>query len=196
MMLVDLNNLDVCVDRWEASRPDSSSVTPGSIDDGMAISRPGVLPWVALDRASALTACRKAGRDRWPGDGKDLCTVNQWQQACIYTGRIELDPDWVYPYGRTYDPTRCNGLDADRNRSEATGSFEGCSVLDIIRGAMDMSGNVAEWVDERVEGQRAILGGSYLSEKDALKCEAPELVSSNAEELHIGFRCCKGLSNN
>ena len=39
-------------------------------------------------------------------------------------GRLDLDPDWAYPYGRSYDPLRCNGAEADRNQSEATGSFE------------------------------------------------------------------------
>ena len=193
MMLVDLNNLDVCVDRWEASREDATRVSPGLNQDGKATSRDAVLPWVAIKRSDALSACRRAGRDRWP-DGKDLCTVNQWQEACRYIGRLDLNEDWKYPYGQSYGALKCNGAEADRSQSEPTGSFDEC-VVAVTRGAFDMSGNVAEWADEQVEGQRAVMGGSYLSDSEGLQCLVPELVSANTEELNIGFRCCKGLPN-
>ena len=190
MMAVDTVNLDLCIDRWEASRSDATSGQPGIDDAGPATSRPGVLPWVAISRSEAVTACRAAG--------KDLCTAAQWQHACQYIGYIEIDggnPDWVYPYGESYVPDRCNGADAGNGRVLPTGTMEECKV-DVDRAAMDLSGNVREWIDEKIAGERAAYGGSFQSAGEALRCDVYDSLDSRTEDLGTGFRCCKPLLNN
>jgi hypothetical protein len=77
-----------CIDRFEASRPDSTDTSPG-VDETTAISREGVLPW-QLDRAgenaTARSACLAAG--------KELCTSFQWTAACQARGfRCCKDPE-------------------------------------------------------------------------------------------------------
>ena len=189
MMLVDTNNLDVCIDRWEASRPDADANQPGMIEDGAARSRPGVKPWVALNRTSALSACRAAD--------KDLCGLGQWQRACIYLGYLELNDNWNYPYGESYSAGRCNGAAAGEGHALPTGSLPEC-IVEAPRPAYDLSGNVREWAgrqNERIEGKRVAFGGSYTSAAGDLTCEAPALLSGSTEDLETGFRCCKSLDN-
>lgn len=85
-----------CMDRYEASRPNATDSWQGD-DNSMATSREHVLPWFPIDKATAQAACAAAG--------KRLCQPHEFLTACSgYEGT-------VYPYGDTYQPLVCNGID-------------------------------------------------------------------------------------
>jgi len=182
MMLVDTNNLDVCIDQYEASRPDATAVSPGNIND-KPTSRAGVLPWTVVDRHAALGACRSVG--------KELCTAAQWVTACIYIGKLDADLQWRYPYGRSYVAERCNGADAGNARAMPTGALPECVIPEIeARPAFDLSGNVREWIKEEIEDKRAAYGGSYEDAGPNMACESRDLLDARHSDQATGFRCC------
>ncbi|MBN2575084.1 MAG: SUMF1/EgtB/PvdO family nonheme iron enzyme [Deltaproteobacteria bacterium] len=91
----------VCIDRYEASRPDATDTSAGT-DDSKALSRAGVLPWYAnpmSDEAFATfqAACAAAG--------KRLCEPTEWLEAC------EGPEKNSYVFGNDWDPTICNSVD-------------------------------------------------------------------------------------
>ena len=195
-----------CMDRYEASRPDATEVSPGE-DNSMATSRLNVLPWYPVTKSTAAGACALAG--------KRLCTPSEFQTSCSGTGST------VYSYGDSYDPVICNGIDTycmcgsgsacegvspcpyphcynmppdgqsqpangcgSWMSAEPTGSFDQCHS---DYGAVDINGNVWELVDDGSEtGQ--FRGGAY-------NCIDSELLH-RCDHIAInilakGFRCCK-----
>jgi hypothetical protein len=124
----------------------------------------GASPSVGLDISGARAAC--AGR------GKRLCTRSEWRRACGGT----------YPYGKEYDPERCNtaGVDGTPKPIAAAGSKKGCMSPS---GAFDMVGNVAEWTSDGF-----INGGTSLRNSDDATCGSASRRAGGAP--HVGFRCC------
>ncbi|MEZ4432475.1 MAG: MopE-related protein [bacterium] len=171
MVPVDVAGRRVWVDRYEASRPDATADRPG-LNTDRACSRPGVLPWANVSYDEAAAACQARG--------KRLCSDGEWGTAC----------GAVYPYGNNYNAQSCN---TGRPAATPTGSIAACRSPS---GALDMSGNVAEWarcdnaVDCRVV--RPLLGGSFGDRAEVIwRCDfrsngAPQLVTGT-----IGFRCCQ-----
>jgi hypothetical protein len=103
--------------------------------------------------------------------GKRLCTSQEWQWACS-----GLD-GYTYSYGWTYDKEACNTgrvPEVSGNRSHCTGKF----------GAMDMVGNVFEWVTG-IDAGPAAMGGPLS------KCQAVSPGESGDARQQTGFRCCK-----
>jgi serine/threonine protein kinase len=124
----------------------------------------GASPSVGLDLPGARAAC--AGR------GKRLCTRSEWRRACGGT----------YPYGKEYDPERCNtaGADGAPKSLVAAGSKKGCMSPS---GAFDMVGNAAEWTSDGF-----INGGTSLRNSDDATCNLGSRRAGGAP--HVGFRCC------
>lgn len=85
--------------------------------------------YVSWDNASAF--CSWAGR-KLPAEA-------QWEKAVRGTdGRI-------YPWGNTFDKTLANSFEGGKGDTTAVGSYtRGASFY----GAMDMAGNVWEWVGD------------------------------------------------
>lgn len=163
--------IDVCIDQWEASRADATADSPGT-SNARATSRPGVLPWSFATFDQASSACAAAG--------KRICTAAEWQMACASS------EEFFYPYDRRlYNGTTCNGLNVDpRTAPATTGAFTGCVSPN---GVNDMSGNVAEWIDDR----RAA-GGAYNSVQANLRCQSVNAdVNPTISDATIGFRCCR-----
>ena len=159
-----------CIDVYEASREDATIDSVGTSAHILAHSTVGVLPWSNLGLIGARTACQ--------GAGKRLCSVTEWQDAC---GGID---SWVFPYSDdTYSDTACNGLDAGEGRAGPSGSRALCQGPD---GSLDMSGNLAEWV----EGGKSF-GGSFNSAETQLRCDQPGSEPDlSAPGPSVGFRCC------
>lgn len=124
----------------------------------------GASPSVGLDISGARAACASRG--------KRLCTRSEWRRACGGT----------YPYGKDYDPERCNtaGVDGTPKPIVAAGSKKGCMSPS---GAFDMVGNVAEWTSDGF-----INGGTSMRNSDDATCGSASRRAGGAP--HVGFRCC------
>jgi formylglycine-generating enzyme required for sulfatase activity len=120
------------------------------------------LTGLTLDEAAA--ACRAAG--------KRLCTGREWESAC------RGDDGASYPYGSSFRRDPCNVRTSSIARS---GTHPACVSAS---GALDMSGNAAEWV---AGGHTR--GGSALDRDDG-RCSRRKRRSPSTRSLDIGFRCC------
>jgi formylglycine-generating enzyme required for sulfatase activity len=139
MVLVEYSKGDFCIDRFEVSlspncshpNPQNSLESKYNIDDPdcEALSEIDKMPWVNLTENQALLACRK--------DGKRLPTNAEWSEASLGT------PDPSSSWG-TND---CQVANNWSGQPGTTGSGQNC---ESFSGAMDMIGNVWEWVDGSV----------------------------------------------
>jgi hypothetical protein len=138
-------------------------------------------------------------------EGKRLCTVEEWEFACEGTQM------WPYPYGTERDPEACN-IDRPPTIPEASLLSSPRSMAEAIErvderspsgahprcispfGARDMTGNVAEWVENPTAAFEdkpiaAVKGGSF--QRSRARCRP--LVTPPSEPiplLGVGFRCC------
>jgi hypothetical protein len=106
--------------------------------------------------------------------GKRLCTLSEWRGAC----------GSKYPYGKSWNPDKCNTVDEDEFERSLTsaGKFKSCRSW---TGAYDMSGNAHEWVAEQ-----RIAGGGYDSGSDTASCRYSSAKAPGSSAPNIGFRCC------
>jgi hypothetical protein len=107
--------------------------------------------------------------------GERLCGESEWERACRGKGAAS------YPYGQTFDATRCN-TKGNSGEIALTGTFASCKSAS---GAYDMSGNVAEWVASGAQKGGAATQGAKESRCSALVKGAPAEGS-----VFVGFRCC------
>ena len=192
---------EVCMDRYEASRPDATDLDMGA-DTTVATSRAGVLPWFvnpvsAADLDVFAAACGAAG--------KHLCRPEEWFPAC--TG-----PDQsAYVFGDTFDPLVCNSVDtfcADHCAANGidpcntgtncgyayycfhvmpTGSFPGCTNA---HGTFDINGNVWEVVPSEADARGfEVRGGAFNCGNPAARLDCT--YNANWNQLYAGFRCCR-----
>jgi hypothetical protein len=182
MVHIARNSLDFYIDKYEASRPDSTAAKAGT-DETHRCGVAGRLPWTGASFDEAEEACIASG--------KRLCKLAELEEAC------EGAANNVYPYSGAYSGTKCNGIDAPGSAAAPTGSFAGCVSAD---GVFDLSGNVAEWSSD-VKGTTtgnpkydimALQGGSYLTPANGLTCKFDfDVITTNAVLPSLGFRCCK-----
>jgi formylglycine-generating enzyme required for sulfatase activity len=106
--------------------------------------------------------------------GKRLCELNEWKRAC----------GSKYPYGRKWDPDKCNTVDVDgfERSLAATGSNKKCRSWP---GLYDMVGNAHEWTKEQ-----RIAGGGFDSGEDVATCRYSSPKAAGSSAPNIGFRCC------
>ncbi len=124
----------------------------------------GTVPQVNISYADAKALCAKAG--------KRLCTAQEWQWAC---SGLE---GYSYPYGFNMDKDNCN---TDTRTPEPSGSRNRC----ISKfGAVDMTGNVWEWVKNR-NGTGAVMGGPVSN------CRTVSPAEGGEARPTTGLRCCK-----
>jgi len=130
----------------------------------------GSRPKVNVNFEGARALCAQAN--------KRLCTSAEWSIACQGKRRS------VFPYGKNFDPNKCNTEDADgeERRIRPAGSFRKCRSSG---GVYDMSGNVAEWTSDK-----QVKGGYYASYEDEATCNSGGRLSPISRRTFIGFRCC------
>lgn len=132
-----------------------------------AFEAPGVgrQPQSGLTLTEAREACAKREMR--------LCTGAEWQLAC---GGAEAS-DW--PYGKRYKPEICNlkgrTIELAGSRPQCRSSFA----------TYDMSGNIAEWVEE---GE--IRGGSALDRSRGKCSQVRPNKGGQSAFSDVGFRCC------
>jgi hypothetical protein len=125
----------------------------------------GTVPQVNVSYDDAQKLCEKAG--------KRLCTSQEWQWSC---SGLE---GYTYPYGINMEKENCNiegsrVIEPSGNRNKCTSKF----------GAVDMTGNVFEWVKGK-DGAAAAMGGP------ASKCFTVSPGAGGGAKPTIGLRCCK-----
>jgi len=137
------------------------------------------------------------------GEGKRLCSSQEWQRAC---GGSRLN---IHPYGDEYLSGKCNAGGAGSARS---GDFPGC-INDF--GLYDMAGNLWEITSTGISNKvsirippdenqlwqtkipvddislKVVRGGSWLTEPAKANCRFDNAYDTyELGFINIGFRCC------
>ncbi len=124
----------------------------------------GKPPQVGLSKGAAEAAC--AAR------GARLCSPEEWEDACLGPERAS------FPYGSSYVARKCNTRGREVTPS---GSFPECMSA---AGAVDMSGNAAEW-----DSSGAVRGASAVDGTRG-RCSQKREVTATSPLTDVGFRCC------
>jgi MYXO-CTERM domain-containing protein len=191
MVHISRSGFDFYIYRYEASRPDASSLAMGKLTS-RACSRWNVIPWSNLTYDEALAACNAAG--------KRLCTAAEWYAACSGAPqnppscKTDPVPGCHYPYlTDTYDGKKCNGHDYHSGKDAVipAGTAAGCISKD---GVNDMSGNLREWTDDQQStspSAHTVRGGGYDNVWFGLQCDfAFAVMPDTFYYPNLGFRCC------
>ncbi len=200
---------DVCIDIYEASRPDATSASQGT-DDSIAMSRPDVIPWnvnpMTADALSQFQAACEAA-------GKRMCAPEEWESACCGPGRAECPSLSSYVYGDVFDREACNCVDTFCDDHCAAEGIEPCetsancgylySCFHIVTtgafptctngvGTFDINGNVWEAIPVPVDVDSRgyqLRGGAYNCAGAAGRVNCG--FNANWAGLYAGFRCCR-----
>lgn len=122
-------------------------------------------PVVGVSWYEAIAFCRWLSEVT--GETITLPTEQQWQRAA------QGDTNRVYPWGDTFDASRCNTKEANIGKTTPVTAYEGKG--DSPFGVVDLSGNVWEWCltvyetgsnDLSVPGEarRVLRGGSWFND--------------------------------
>jgi len=134
----------------------------------------------------------------------------RWLSATLgYEVRLPTTPEWqkaargtdgrMYPWGNTFDATKANTSETQIWTTTTVGLFpDGASPY----GALDMSGNVFEWMLNEFDGtiesdlanivEPALCGGAYSQFKDDARVTA-QADNPPEKSLNFGFRVlCSG----
>jgi protein-disulfide isomerase/thiol-disulfide isomerase/thioredoxin/uncharacterized membrane protein len=161
-----------------------------SVQNGSALSKPGVEPARNISWYDASSACKAAG--------KRLCTEEEWLTACTGAIAKDRDGDGIYsddaagrrhPYGTWQQSSYCaSARKRDDTEPLITGNHPKCTTPE---GVYDLEGLTKEWVGVTAwkAGQK---GGSYYS-RDSARCGYfKDQVAPSEGEGATGFRCCEG----
>jgi formylglycine-generating enzyme required for sulfatase activity len=198
--------------------PFTQGSTRGEEDERPA--RKVTLKSFAIDRTevtrAAYARCVDAGRCRGPsvaeGDPNLPVTGVDWSDAQAYCkfagGRLPTEAEWEkaargtdgreYPWGNDVDCGKANwgsfegeGPCAGKNPGKpvAVGSYPGGASP---YGALDMGGNVWEWVADKYQedpDRRVVRGGSCCSFFVGPRAPNRNAWAANHRDADLGFRC-------
>lgn len=174
---------------WNSSYVPSAGWPPVGLDDH---------PVSLVDWCDAWAYCRWAGKrlcGRIGGGPNGYnehanASASEWYAACSSGGSR------VYPYGDTYDGTRCNSQDYGAGSAIPVGSAVRCEGG--TPGLFDMSGNVYEWDAACVNATGGndlcrVRGGSYAFVPFGanLRCDNDYAVTRSTTLPDLGIRCCE-----
>jgi formylglycine-generating enzyme required for sulfatase activity len=178
--------------------------------------------------AGACRPPRKGGeRDNWDTPGRDDHPINavSWLQAhtyCAWAGkRLPTEAEWEkaargasdqrrFPWGggdATCDHAHLRGCEGDAHTLPVGSRRDDASPV----GALDMAGNVREWVADwyannhdsdatrnpkgPAEGDKRVLkGGSFFQPAKAARVSARGMAGERVANFDVGFRCAKAAS--
>jgi formylglycine-generating enzyme len=167
----------------------NDNVYPSDLGDP----KPDNYPQSLIDWCDARAYCewadkRLCGRiGGGPLDVGDLSDpqMSEWLHACSAGGERK------YPYGDTYEPQACNGLEyppTDPQVSIPVNAAREC--VGGVAGLFDMSGNVAEFI-ESCDGTRCRAAASkYDSDASEMECARTFDPLPTERFEYLGFRCC------
>jgi hypothetical protein len=140
----------------------------------------GELPIASVSFLEAKNFCAKLNRK--------LCTKEQWELACAQSGQSGLT--YIYSYGQTWLPSKCNTKDDNlkTGRGTLSGKYNDCKNK---KGLYDMIGNLAEWVNFDNDNIGVVIGGSYVTQGSIATCNFTQSYNLTNKYREIGFRCCK-----
>jgi formylglycine-generating enzyme len=156
-------------------------------------------PQTCVDWCDAYAYCKAVGKRlcgaRAGGpvefdDGYADANQSQWFNACSSGGAQ------AFPYGDTYDKTRCNGSDSGLAKTAPTGSLVGCqSAVPAYGSVFDLSGNVDEWEDAcngaaGPTDKCRLRGGSYGTYYLGMDCNQDFSLRRDLITQTQGIRCC------
>ncbi|GAC1532032.1 MAG: hypothetical protein NVS3B10_27220 [Polyangiales bacterium] len=216
--LEPIGDAGACIDRTEVSvgdyrafliaregdtsgqRADCASNMSFVPSSGLPPSADDKLPMNYVDFCDAVAYCAWAGKrlcgslvdeNPVPADALTNPQVSQWFRACSRNN----DGLHAFPYGPTFDETRCNAysVDAGPRSLRAVGSTPTCEGG--YRDIFDMSGNVDEWEDSCAVVDGGVLcvirGGNFNNGFSAASaCATIKRVDSTVGAATLGFRCC------
>lgn len=138
----------------------------------------GAKPAAGINWPQAKSTCESAG--------KRLCSETEWEKACKGPKNLK------FPYGASFDAAACNTEDAAGNdrKVNAAGAFAACKSG---YGVYDMSGNVWEWTDSKLQSNlndRVLRGGSYTRPDYHDRCANRYNSMPSVKDEEFGFRCC------
>jgi formylglycine-generating enzyme required for sulfatase activity len=110
-------------------------------------------------------------------DGR-LCSLEEWRLGCGGPKKQR------FPYGSAFARGACNVASIAGFYGEAVqaGAYGECLSPS---GALDMVGNVGEWVD----GGLAV-GGDFATAEREATCQAKGTPPAGYSGAEVGFRCC------
>ncbi len=138
--------------------------------------------------------------------GLRLPTDTEWVAAAYTESRAAPPPPFVrgrvYPFPTGERPEGANQMGSGAHagyRAPAAKLGQGRGHLPVkvtaagVNGLYDMGGNLWEWVDHDVDGQKRTRGGSWWygaaqMRADALYEKAPDFAA-----VYIGFRCARSV---
>ncbi len=136
-----------------------------------------------------------------PLDSADA-SKSEWYNACSAQGAS------VYPYGSTYDNTKCDGVDrivagtpAGTCAGDTCGKKVGYDLNNVttlicqggVPNVWGMSGNLAEWensCDGATPPSCLVRGGSRCEAGSSIACNAGVSQPRTYKGCDVGFRCC------
>ncbi len=195
-----------CVDRTEVTRGDYEAFLAAAPSPSFGVEcawKTGLSPAAGASTAHPAVAidwCDADAYCRWAG--KRLCGPRSAEPSTVETGGEWLSAyggEGSFPYGAEYQPWRCNLADYPHADGipKALPVSEPSSCAGAIGGLVNMSGNVAEWVD-RCDG--------YLGSNDTCKTRGNSYadgefatnencwLTRDERRPTVGFRCCSDLA--